>query len=535
MQAEDAAMSLILQGLAFVCIGWCCIVFTVQFIGLYKLFRYHSKPPAKPISPSLPKNEVPHVTIIRPVKGVEVGLYECLASTFQQTYPTEKLTIYLCVSSRDDPAYPVLQQILLDFHGFDAKVMVEEDDPLLHGAKGHVNNLGPNPKIRNISRAYREAKGDAIWIVDCNVWVSKGAAGRMVDKLHGFRPKGVRTAPYKLVHQLPVVVDIEPQQTEGEAETLLSSGKSAQHASTSILNNGGRLEELFLATTHAKFYSAINTVGIAPCIIGKSTMFRKSHLERFTDPSENPLLSASDASRGKGIDFFSSYICEDHLIGDLLWRSKAPGFRNHALVFGDLAIQPMSGMSVAAYIARRVRWLRVRKWTVLVATLVEPGVESLVCCLYMSFAFTTLPWFHDTFGLPQTWGAMGAVWIFSVTIWLLIDRRVSCMLHRLRSVEVDEDTPYFVRGTVRQGGLAQRPFLEWLTAWLGREFLALPIWVTAVLLGTTVRWRGREFKVRMDMGVVEIEDGKGKSQPQRPATKPIEAYTSRSRSKDRVD
>jgi ceramide glucosyltransferase len=350
----------------------------------------------------------------------------------------------------------------------------------------------------------------------------------MVDKLFGFQPDGGRTTPYKFVHQLPLVVDVDTSSIE-ETQSLLSlAAPTLSQWPAKALSRGGRLEEMFMATTHAKFYSAINTVCIAPCIVGKSNMFRKSHLDTFTDPSLNPILSDSDASRGRGIDFFSSYICEDHLIGDLIFRSSAPGFWNHGLVFGEVAIQPMSGMSVSAYIARRVRWLRVRKWTVLAATLVEPGVESFLCCLQFSFALTTLPWFHIKLGIPPTWGTMGAIWLFMVTAWMIVDRIFSRKLHMCQSIEVDEDTPTFARGTIRQGGPTQRPFLEWLAAWFGRELLALPIWIRAVLLGTTVSWRGKTFRVRMDMSVVEVKSPKASDDSLQP-------NTPRSRSKDRVD
>ena len=458
-------------------------------------FWDYSAPPPKPTSPSLEEDEIPHVTVIRPVKGLDEGLYECLASSFQQNYPRQKLTIYLCVDSISDPAYPVLERIISDFPTFDARILVEEQDPILHGAGGDVHNLGPNPKIRNISRAYREAKGEVVWIIDCNVWVSNGVVGRMVDKLYGFLPGGRRTTPYKFVHQLPLVVDIE--------STKLAAARG--------LNDGGRLDEMFMATSHAKFYSAINTVGIAPCIVGKSNMFRKEHLDNLTDPSKNPILVASDADRGRGIDFFSSYICEDHLIGDLLWRSKIPGFRNHGLVRGDLAIQPIADMSASAYIARRVRWLRVRKWTVLTATLVEPGVESFLCSLYISFGVTTLPWFHDALGVDQSWATMGLVWICAVTTWMLVDRQVFNRLHKCLSVEINDQTPGFARGIGREGGMKPKPFGTWLRAWLGREILALPIWTWAVLLGTTVTWRGKRFKVRMDMSVVAADASTGKA------------------------
>lgn len=483
-------------------------------------FRSYSSAPKKPVSPDLPRDEVPHITVIRPAKGLEPGLYECLASTFHQSYPREKLTIYLCASSKNDPAYSTLRKLVDDFPGFDARVYVEADDPFLTGDDGDANNLGPNPKIRNVSRAYKEAKGDVIWIIDCNIWIGKGVAGRMVDKLYGYGPEGTRTKPFKFVHQLPLVVDTvtSMSRTNAEGQSLLSGasvtgGSDTQGTvdvpsailSRSWAHGGGRLEEMFMATTHAKFYGAINTVGIAPCVVGKSNMFRKSHLDRVTDPDRNPLLASRAVPLPKGLDHFSSFMCEDHCIGDLLWRSDLPGFANHGLVWGDLAVQPIAGMSLSAYISRRVRWLRARKWTVLAATLVEHGVESLVCWLYISVGLTTIPWFHEFFGLPQSWSALGAYWLCGVTLWMLMDRLVFNRLHAGRTIEIDENTPAFARGSFR-GAAEKRPFGQWFLAWLGRELLALPIWTWAVLLGTTVNWRGQEFRVRSDMTAVAVEE-----------------------------
>lgn len=378
------------------------------------------------------------------------------------------------------------------------RLFVEEYDPLISSLEGKTGNeLGPNPKIRNISRAYREAKGEVIWIMDCNVWISRGVAGRMVDRLMGFQPDGARSTPFRFVHQLPLVVD-----TPANLETTPGS-----LAARILRLGGGRLDEMFMATSHAKFYGAINTVALAPCIIGKSNMFRKSHLDTYTSPDHNANLAPADGRRGRGIDFFSSNICEDHLIGDLLWKADIPGYRKHALVWGDIAIQPVSAVSVAGYCARRVRWLRARKWTVLLATLIEPGVESLLCNLCFAYAATTLPFFHTTFGIPTSRGAMWLLWAMGVAIWMACDRFVFQQLHRCRTIEMDGDTPAFARGIQQGGGDVRRtrPFWEWLAAWVGREVLAFPIWTWAVLLGSTVKWRGKTFRVRSDMSVVAAD------------------------------
>lgn len=390
--------------------------------------------------------------------------------------------------------------------------------------------MGPNPKIRNMSRAYREAKGDIVWIIDCNVWVGTGVTGRMVDKLCGYG--GERR--YKFVHQLPLVVDTVSETADSETRGLLAPqvhddedcalhATNTSTANTALRNpttsrstlehilqtSGGRLEELFMSSSHAKFYTAINTVAIAPCIVGKSNMFRRSHLATLT--SSNP-------ARAPGIDFFSDNICEDHLIGDVLWKKPQPfeleavakggkgeKWGKHALVFGDIAFQPMSGMSVREYIARRVRWLRVRKFTVALATLVEPGTESILCSLYGAFAVTTLPFFRTLFGIPPSWAAFWTFFTASILLWATVDWSLYKRLHSAKSVELNSDTPDFARPPRRaRWGGTRRPFREWLAAWVGREILAFPIWAWAIFGGVSVEWRGNRFWVGLDMKVHEI-------------------------------
>ena len=350
-------------------------------------------------------------------------------------------------------------------------------------------------------------------MIDCNVWVGKGVCGRMVDKLCGFG----QDRPFKFVHQLPLVIETIPAHPS-ETTGLLSSSQNAdffaQVASTStqrtevrsharqsslLATIGGRLEEMFMSSSHAKFYTAINTVGVAPCIVGKSNAFRKSHLDALTG--------------GEGMDYFSHNICEDHLIGDLLWKKPVPEailaaagsavdekWGNHGMVYGDLAIQPMAFMSLKEYVSRRVRWLRVRKYTVLLATLVEPGTESFLCSLYGAFAATTLPFFHEQLGIPQTWTAFALLWLLSVSIWCAVDWTLYRKLHSAESIEVDDNTPSFSRAQS-----PHRPLSSWLLAWVGREALAFPIWFTAFFLGATVVWRGKAFWVDTNMVVHEVK------------------------------
>lgn len=428
------------------------------------------------------------------------------------------MTIFLCISSRSDPALPILERLLADLSDFDANILVEDEDINISGAWGRTQSLGPNPKIRNMSRAYREAKGDIVWIIDCNVWVDKSVAGRMVDLLCGFSAHG-NGGKYKFVHQLPLAADLSDFPLHEEGNPLLgeSNGQILLQESNSMQSkNGGILEEMFLSTSHAKFYTAISRVAIAPCIVGKSNMFRRSHLNALTN---------SDPARDPGIDFFSENICEDHLIGDLLWKSQVPehvrliasregqsqdcganeqanGIKwgNHGLLSGSFAIQPTMGLSVKSYLARRTRWLRVRKFTVTLATLVEPGTESLLCSALGAFGLSTLPWCNESLGVPRTWSAFCALWAFSILGWCFVDWQIWRFLQSARTIgPEDGDVPAWVKHR------RKRQWTQWLLAWFSREILAFPIWLWAVAGGVTVVWRGRRFWVGMDMKVHEID------------------------------
>ncbi|KAJ5716514.1 hypothetical protein N7493_008425 [Penicillium malachiteum] len=508
----------------WVALIWYFVVLAVCALGYVQIWRYFSRQPNP--STLAANRDAPHVTAIRPVKGLEPHLYDCLAATFRQDYPSDKLTICLCVSTRDDPAYPILCKIVADFPDVDARILVEEDDPLLQECESNTYQLGPNPKIRNMSRAYREAKGDIVWIVDCNVWIGKGVCARMVDRLCG--TGATSDKKYKFVHHLPVVVDVTGEKNLAEErQTLLdasrdtaitndemSSSRPEDDSSSMFETGGGRMEELFLSSAHAKFYTAINTVLIAPCIVGKSNMFRRSHLDYLTGHSPT-----DSHPRNPGIDFFSDNICEDHLIGDLLWKKKVheekelgESWGKHAMVFGDLAIQPVSDMPVQAYTARRVRWLRVRKFTVLLATLVEPGTESFLCSIYGAYGISMAlaPYLEQKgFGFASflgTWTSFFAIFASSIAFWIMVDWTLYIRLHSAKTIELDADTPPFAR-PVRQGSssITRRPFFQWFAAWLGRELLALPIWMLAVYGGVTVVWRDRRFKVGFDAKVREID------------------------------
>ncbi|RIB10912.1 glycosyltransferase family 21 protein [Gigaspora rosea] len=301
---------------------WCFVIF-LSTLG-YIVARTRFKSSKRSHSSQLPVNKAPGVSIIRPLKGEDCNLFENLSSSFRQDYP--KFEIIFSVANDDDPAIGVVQKLMKDFPNVDAKLIIGDRD------------VGVNPKINNMIRAYESVKYNIIWILDSNVYVDSGCLGRSVDKL--CQP-GVG-----LVHHLPFAI---------RPDTF-----------------GSELEMLFIDTIHAKMYLAINALGPDSCVVGKSNLYRKSDIESIG-----------------GLAQFGKYMAEDNLLAKALWQK---GFK-HTMTC-DLAYQPLGSMSVTGYFLRRSRWTRIRKYTVTAATIVEPFIESLLCGLCASYGFNLLWHIH---------------------------------------------------------------------------------------------------------------------------------------------
>ncbi|KAI5799091.1 nucleotide-diphospho-sugar transferase [Peziza echinospora] len=490
---------------AWVCVGWFCFVWLICWIGYVQLRKRFSKPATSFIDAQF-RDALPFVSILRPIKGLDSHLALTLKSTFLLDYPADRHELLICVASATDPCVPVVRSLIALYPNINAKLLLGDE------------NVGPNPKIRTLSKAYREARGDIMWLLDSNIWVTPGTLGRMVQTLCGFDRYGQETKkPYKFVHHVPVAVNCEEEYVlSGGVSPLIDASRLRSTTSPipasvhNILNTfGGALEETFLSTSHAKFYTAINTVAVAPCALGKSNMFRRSHLAALT-PEETP-----------GIEDFAYYICEDHMISERLWLQKIPEelrgekeWGKHALG-EDLVYQPLAEMPVADYWNRRTRWIRVRKYTNIGATLAEPETESLLCSLIGAYGVSTLMakygWFEnvpEADNLWWQWAAFIAFWITSVTIWSFCDYLNFKVLQGFGNVLVDSNTPRFI-ADVRERGSSRRwegSLGGWLGQWLGREILALPIVLWALLPGE-IHWRGSRYVVGWDLKAKEVGTG----------------------------
>jgi ceramide glucosyltransferase len=400
------------------------------------------------------------VTILRPLKGVDSEMEWCLEASFKQAYPREKLEIIFCVQSEGDPSIPIVMKLIAKYPDVDAKLLVDADQQ-------HHDYFGPNPKVNNLHKGYKAAKYDLLWVLDSNVFTPADVLKRSVYTLrNGLNNGSSLTTLFdpkkrvKLVTHVPIVMS---------------------HSMDSI-NWGAKLDEMFMSTSHAKFYVALNRIQPAPCVNGKSNLYRRSDLDQAV---MNITGEGSRGSPGDGLKHFAKYIGEDNMIGIALWD----GVGGCAGMSKDMVFQPIGGQnSVRDYMDRRIRWLRVRKYMVLAATLIEPTTESFMSGIIGSFAINV------TFrGGKHIWWT----WLFvHMLLWYIIDFVQFRAIHRhSERLSVWCET---LRPSASYPGREVYSPLEFTKFWMLRETLAFPIWVLA-MAGSGIEWRGQQFKILSDL------------------------------------
>jgi ceramide glucosyltransferase len=136
----------------------------------------------------------PSVTILKPLKGVDVELYENLATFCRQIYP--RFEIICGVASGDDPAIEVVRRLQRDFPHVALSLVID----------GRV--YGCNYKVSNLHNMYRHAKHDVIVLADSDIRVGPEYLSRVVEPLRN-RRVGVSTCLYRAVNTggLPTLVE----------------------------------------------------------------------------------------------------------------------------------------------------------------------------------------------------------------------------------------------------------------------------------------------------------------------------------------
>lgn len=484
---------------------WYLIIIFVAYRGFFEILSKFSSPSL--INDNEDEDELEPVSILRPIKGIDPELSTCLESSFLQNYPVNKFEIIFCIDDSSDPSIPIIENLISKYPHISAKILLSKDSP--------HNHFGPNPKVNNLSKGYLHAKYDILWLMDSNVWASPNILKNSVFSLINHYNNGVKLATgtnsraVKLVHHVPLALSMKSQPdsptNNSDSELVLSpitsNASSPTYRKRLLKKWGAKLDEMFLMTSHLKFYVSLNNLNIAPCVNGKSNMYRRSDLDKAvasipsnyspffdTKPVKSDAKYYSNLGPGNGIKFFARYIGEDNMIGIALWEFL---FGRTALT-GDFVIQPLSGVdnSLSDYVKRRVRWLRVRKYMVLMATLVEPSTESIICGLFGTYAISSIFW-NQLFNWKY--------FAFHMFVWILTDyKQYYTFIHNI------SNSNYNVHWLNKKSiPPLKRSFWNWLHIWILREILALPIWIIA-MIGHEIDWRGKPFKIKKDLTAEEL-------------------------------
>ncbi len=192
--------------------------------------RSYTAPPHSGEGMRFPRS-FPPVSILKPLKGLDDGLFDNLESFCNLDYPEYELIFAL--QNQNDPAYKVVKKIKDKYPARDICIVVEHCDE------------GLNPKVNNLIPAYRKAKYDLILISDSNVRVEK-------DYLSDISR-----------HMADASVGLVSNMIRG------ISGRSV----------GAVLENLHLNSFIVGSVCFLDKYLRMPCVIGKSMLMRKDDLE----------------------------------------------------------------------------------------------------------------------------------------------------------------------------------------------------------------------------------------------------------------
>ncbi len=149
-------------------------------IGLYSAFEFFSKRRSAPAGPGAEP-----VSVLKPLKGLDIGLYENLATLCRQTH--ERYQIVCGVADAQDPAIGVVRRLQRDFPQVDIELVID------------ARVYGTNYKVSNLHNMYRRAKHDLIVIADSDIRVGPDYLSRLVAGLQP-RDVGIVTCVYRAVN-----------------------------------------------------------------------------------------------------------------------------------------------------------------------------------------------------------------------------------------------------------------------------------------------------------------------------------------------
>ena len=141
------------------CVAATSIHFASIAIAAVRLRR--TAPDTLPSEPNLPP-----VSLVRPLCGIDNYAADTLASTFTLDYPD--CEILFCVASANDPVVPLVKAMMTEHADAGAKLLIGDE------------RVSSNPKLNNVLKGWRAASHDWIILADSNVLMPRDYIARLL-------------------------------------------------------------------------------------------------------------------------------------------------------------------------------------------------------------------------------------------------------------------------------------------------------------------------------------------------------------------
>jgi ceramide glucosyltransferase len=136
--------------------AFCTFATALHFAGIgIAIWRFRSTTPGA----SLPGQQKPPVSLVRPVCGIDNYDAETLRTTFELDYP--QYEILFCVASATDPVVALVNALIAEFPQIDASLLIGDD------------HICSNPKLNNVLKGWKASRYDWVVIADSNVLIPR--------------------------------------------------------------------------------------------------------------------------------------------------------------------------------------------------------------------------------------------------------------------------------------------------------------------------------------------------------------------------